>query len=216
MTWIVMINNGSLRSFTRCFISNVKCFAFVTRTCWATIWHIFCVCFNNGLPDLSCANSTLRLLLSSDERLWVVLVSTTGCTDLSEETVSSWKEFTPISLERDVFLPSCTVLVSAATTGCPDLSVLTTGCPDLSRLGFGIGWLDWELLGCCTTYPSARWAWSEPNSLFQSCFKEILGRGRRWHVYFSYMTSPVSILTTFGIQKAGSVSWRMMAFDRVW
>ena len=29
---------------------NVKAYAFMTKTCLATIWHIFCVCFNNGLP----------------------------------------------------------------------------------------------------------------------------------------------------------------------
>ena len=46
-TQIVMINNGSFRSFTKCFISNVECFAFMNRTCLRTIWHIFCVCFNN-------------------------------------------------------------------------------------------------------------------------------------------------------------------------
>ena len=47
-TRIVMVNNGSHRSFTKCFLSNVECFAFMTRTCLRTIWHIFCVCFNNG------------------------------------------------------------------------------------------------------------------------------------------------------------------------
>ena len=88
-----------------------------------------------GCPDLSCASSTLRLLLSSDERVWVLVVSTTGLPRSIQETVSSWKEFTSISWERDVFLPSCTVLVSAPTTGCPDLSVLTTGCFDLSPIG---------------------------------------------------------------------------------
>ena len=54
----------------------------------------------------------------------------------------SWKEFTSISWERDVFLPCSTVLVSAPTTGCRDLSVLTTSCSDLSRLGLGTSrWL---------------------------------------------------------------------------
>ena len=44
------------------------------------------------------------------------------------------------------------------------------------------------------------------NSLIQSCFKEIFG-GRRGDLYtFSFLTSPVSIRTTFGIQQAGSVS----------
>ena len=62
-----------------------------------------------SLLVLSCACSTLGSLLSSDERAWITLV-------------------------RDVFLPSFTVLVSS----------LTTGLHVLSRLGFGIGWLDWN------------------------------------------------------------------------
>ena len=83
-----------------------------------------------------------------------------------EETVSSWKELTSISWERNVCLPSCTVLVSSSTTG---LSVL-------SRLGFGIGWFDWKILDCCPT--TGRWACSEPNSLSHLCFKDILDGGR--------------------------------------
>ena len=50
MTRSVMINNASPRSFTKCFVSNVERFAFMSRTCLRTVWHIFCVCFNNGLP----------------------------------------------------------------------------------------------------------------------------------------------------------------------
>ena len=38
------------RSITKCSVSNVESFASMTRTCLTTIWHIFCVCFNNGLP----------------------------------------------------------------------------------------------------------------------------------------------------------------------
>ena len=36
--------------------------------------------------------------------------------------------------------------------------------------------------------------------LVQSCFKEIFGGGRGDAYIFSYLTSPVSIRTTFGIQ----------------
>ena len=43
---------------------------------------------------------------------------------------------------------------------------------------FRIGWFDWKLLDSCPT--SGRWACSEPNSLFQSCFKGDLGRRPRW------------------------------------
>ena len=49
-----------------------------------------------------------------------------------------------------------------------------------------------SLSGCRAT--------SEPNSSIQSCFKEIFGGGRGDAKTFSYMASPVSIRTTFGIQ----------------
>ena len=136
---------------------------------------------------LSCAFSTLESFLSSDERAWITLVSITGLPVLSEETGSSWKELTSISWERDVFLSSCTVLTSSLITG---LSVP-------SRIGFRVGWFDWKLLDSCPT--SDRWACSEPSSLFHSCFKEIFGGGRG-DMFFPYKTSPVSILTPFGIQ----------------
>ena len=145
MTWIVMVYNGLPRSITKCFVSNVESYASMTRTCLTTIWHIYCVCFNNGLPR-------------------------------SEETVSSWKELTSISWKRDVFLPSCTLLVLVPTTGCTDLSVLTTGCSVRSRLGFGIGWFDWKLLDCCTTCPSGRWARVSRRSLVEAEVTCILFR----------------------------------------
>ena len=141
-----------------------------------------------SLLVLSCAVSTLVPLLSSDERVWISLVSRTGLSVLSEERVSSRKKINIDLLKMDIFLPFCTVLVSS----------LTTGFPVLSRLGFRFGWFDWKLLDSCPT--SGRWACSEPNSLFHSCFKEIFGGSRGDMYNFSYMTSPVSILTTFGIQ----------------
>ena len=49
-----------------------------------------------------------------------------------------------------------------------------------------------------------------------SCRNEIFGGGRRDMYEFSNKTSPVFKLTTFGIQWAGSVPWRIIAFDRVW
>ena len=47
---------------------------------------------------------------------------------------------------------------------------------------------------------------SEPNSFIQSCFKEMFGSCRNDVYTFSYITSPISIRTIFGIQQAGSVS----------
>ena len=49
-------------------------------------------------------------------------------------------------------------------------------------------------------------ATSEPNSFIQSCFKEMFGSCRNDVYTFSYITSPISIRTIFGIQQAGSVS----------
>ena len=45
--------------------------------------------------------------------------------------------------------------------------------------------------------------------------RRSFGGGRSNAFYFSYRTSPVCILTTFG-KKTGSVWWWMKAFDRVW
>ena len=70
-----------------------------------------------GRSVRSCVCSTLKSFLSSDERVWITLVSWTGFpgrgfvtsrTVRSEELGSSQKELTSISWERDVFLPSCT------------------------------------------------------------------------------------------------------------
>ena len=140
-------------------------------------------------PVLSWVCSTLRLLLSSDERGWISSVSTSRPV-LSVELSSSLKELTLISWERNVFLSSWT----------PITSCVTPGRPDLSRIGFGIGWVGWKLLDSCSTF--GRWACSEPNSCVQSCRNEIFGGGRRDMYVFSYQTSPVFSLTTFIIQKA--------------
>ena len=43
--------NGLPRSLTKRSVFNVESHAFMTRTCLETVWHIFCVCFNNGLPS---------------------------------------------------------------------------------------------------------------------------------------------------------------------
>ena len=93
-------------------------------SCAAAVWRIA-----TSRPVLSWVCSTLRLFLSSDERVWITTVSTSRSV-LSEELSSSQKELTLISWERDVFLPSC-VLSSR---------------PDLSRNGLEIGGADWKNL----------------------------------------------------------------------
>ena len=201
VTWLVTCvtaDNELPRSIMICFVSNVEVCAFMRGTCLETPGSWFASRPTTGCSVLSCAvlSSTLKLFLSSDERVWETLGSwfvsrpTTGCSVLSRLTASSWKERVSISWERDVSLPPCAVLGSSPTTG----------CPFLSWSGFGFDWVNWELVNCCTTCPSGRWAAFGPNSFIQSCFKEILGGGRGDANTFSYMTSPFSILTTFGIQ----------------
>ena len=63
-----------------------------------------------------------------------------------------------------------------------------------------LGLVGWELFACRATSPSVCRATFEPTSNIQSCFKEIFGGGRGDADTFSCMSSPVSILTTFGIQ----------------
>ena len=84
------------------------------------------------------------------------------------------------------------------TTGLPVLS----GFASSSKIEFLLSWKKrvWDVF-CERTTGRAT---SEPNSFIQSCFKEIVGGTRRDANTFSYMTSPVSIRTTFGIQWAGS------------
>ena len=50
MTQVVVINNKFPESLTKCFVSNVELFVFMTITCWKTIWHIFCVCHTHEFP----------------------------------------------------------------------------------------------------------------------------------------------------------------------
>ena len=179
-TQIVMINNGSPCSLTKCLISNVERSTFMSRTCLRTTWHIFCFCFSDESPrSLMC--------------LFNVGLLTSRCTCLD---YTRQNEGSPHSLWRTRFFVkrihidllrtgrfSFTVLASSLTTGLPILSL-----PD-SEL---------KLQDSCPT--SYRWLCSESNSLFHSCFKDIFGGSRGDMYAFSYKTSPVFSLTTFEIQ----------------
>ena len=65
---------------------------------------------------------------------------------------------------------------------------MLSGRPELSRIGFGVGWVGWELFACRATSPSGCQATSPsgPNSLFHSCFKEIFGGSRGDMYTFSF------------------------------
>ena len=78
-------------------------------------------------------------------------------------------------------------------------------CPSDCWTSFPTGW-------CSTVEPD----WSFPLVQLWSCFKEIFGGGRRDKYCLSYNFSPVFNLSTFTIQWAGSVPWRIIAFDLVW
>ena len=155
----------------------------------------------SSCPDLSWVCSTPTFLFSSDGHVWTPITSCviSSCPDLSEEQSSSWKDSTSISWERDV---------SPLTTNTP---CVLSGCPYLSQIGFGIRWVGWKNFArlatsscdCRTTSPSGCWSTVEPNGtspLAHSCFSEIFGGGRGDMYAFSYKTSPVFNLTTFGIQ----------------
>ena len=169
---------------------------------------------SSAFPDPSWVCSTR--VFSDKLRTSITLNVISNCPHLSEAQSFSWKPFSSISWERDV---------SPWTT---NTSCMSSGCPDRSQIGFGIGWVSWENVACWTsprdcqtTLPSACWSTVEPNCTFPlvqswSCRNEIFGGGRRDMYDFSYKTSPVFNLTTFGIQLAGSVPWRMIAIDRIW
>ena len=121
-----------------------------------------------------------------------------GSPDPSETQSFSWKPFSSISWERDV---------SPLTT--KTTSVLS-GFPDRSRVGFWIGWAGWENVSCWTSpqdcrtsLPSGCWSTVEPSGTFPlvqswSCRNEIFGGGRGDMYDFTFETSPVFNLTTFG------------------
>ena len=61
----------------------------------------------------------------------------------------------------------------------------------------GVGWKNFA---CRAISPSGCQSTFERNSFVHSCFSEIFGGGRGDMLTFSYKTSPVFSLTTFGIQ----------------
>ena len=90
-------------------------------------WLLVTLRETTGVTVLSwCVSfSTLKLLLSSDERVclapcaWLASRQTTGVPVLSCLTAFSWKERVSISFERDVFIAPCTWLGVTANNGFP-------------------------------------------------------------------------------------------------
>ena len=97
---------------------------------------------------------------------------------------------------------STSLIVEDEPTGCPH----TTGLAILSWFSFGFGWVGWEISACRTT--------SEPISLFQSCFKEIVGgsRGDMYTFVFDFLQSEqLSGYNNLGMFRE---DWRWIASDR--
>ena len=164
---------------------------FCRRSCWrarrsgwfSIFWInsrtlVLCACFTT-----ECGSPGIRKSMSAS---FTIIDSITGLS-VRLRSVSSPTLNVLLSWTERVWELSDTVITSCVITG---LSFR-------SRIGFRIGWFDWKLLDSCSA--SDRWACSEPHSLFP-CFKEIFGGGRGDMYIFSYNTSPVSILTTFGVQ----------------
>ena len=175
---LVMISNGLFHSWSTLNVS----LSWAERTrelsCASAIWRVA-----TSRSILSWVCSTLTLLLSSDERIWISSVST-GRSVLSEELSSSQIELTLIPRERNVFLPSC----------------MLSSPPDLSRIGFGVGWVGWKILLVEQLLLLVAEKLSNP-ILVHSCFSEILGGGRSDMYTLSCKTSPISIPTTLEYNK---------------
>ena len=129
-------------------------------------------------------------------------------------------------LSRMNSLSMLCVVISRCNSGTARSAMLClSGCPDRSQIGFGIGWVGWNNFACRETSPRGCRATSsrgcratssrgcratsscgcrstfEPKSFVQSWRKEIFGGGRGEMCAFSYKTSPVFNLSTFGIHR---------------
>ena len=102
-----------------------------------------------------------------------------------------------------------------------------TGLLERSSIGLG-NWVgleepSWSVSpsDCWTSFSTGRCSTVEPNSLFplvqlRSRLKEIFGGGRGDRYCLSYNFSPLFNLSALTMQFAGSVPWRIIAFDLVW
>ena len=151
---------------------------------WHT-WESSCTAavLATGRPVLSWVCSTLRLLLSSDERVWITSVST-GRPVLSEEL----SEFFVKRIHTDLLRTGRFSFI---------LHVIRSPRSVTNWIWSWLGRL--ENLVCRTTSPSGCRTASEHNSLVHSWRSEF-GGGRGDMHTFSFKTSPVFSLTTFGMQ----------------
>ena len=184
MTWIVMIDNGLPRSLT-------KCFVFMTRTCFATIWHIFCVRFDNGLPRSVMCHFNV-------ETLTVFRWTCVGFTRFDNGL--------PRSLWRDSLFVKKNYLGLLGTGHFSSILHVSRVSSDNGLPRSVTTWV-WNWLVRLETsrlfhnlsFWSLSMFWTQFS--FPFVFQGDLWWRPRWHVYFFvYDLCTVSILTTFGIQ----------------
>ena len=129
-SWYVTIINGSIRFLMKYFISNVERFAFMSRTCLWTVWHIHHFMRDSRSPrSLLCLFNIDILSVFRWTCLdyichmngFPVTSRTVRSEELLKKTSSGW--------ERDVFHSSCISIMSC----------VTSGRPDLPRTGFRVG-----------------------------------------------------------------------------
>ena len=161
-------------------------------------------CVITGRPVRSCACSKLKSFLSSDERVWDYTRLMNGFSRKGSRNRSPRSLWRTRSFAKRINIDLLRTRRFFFHLAHQSRHAWYQVAPISHELDLGIGWFDWKFLDSCPA--SGRWACSEPNSLFHSCFKEIFGGGRGDMYTFSYKTSPVFILPTFGMQYAGSVS----------
>ena len=178
-SWTAMDFSILLRSTSSSILSVSASWHTWESSCAAAVWRVA-----TGRLVLPWVCSTLRLLLSSDERVWISSVSTSRPV-LSEELSSSLKELTNIDLLR---------------TGrvCSILHVIKSHRSVTNWIWSWLGWLE----EFCLSNNFSFWLSSNFRTQF-SCPLVLQGdlwRSRGDMLSFSYKTSPVFSLTTFRIQ----------------
>ena len=202
--------------------------------CWIKLWTLilcdrFTIAF--GTPEMlkSMFSSPIaRLnLFAFDDVVSRCSREPTSCTDSTGFPVRSWTFMTRLSSHFTGF-PVRSEEPSSPCNRLPTISreqdVFSSSTSFTVRSPIGLG-LDWVGLedpawsaspsDCWTSFPTG-WCstvepdWSFPLVQLWSCFNEIFGGDRGDKYCLSYKTSPVFNLSTFKIQWAGSVPWRMI------
>ena len=187
----VMINNGSLRSLSRSVFSPTLN---LTLSWQERVWQpsgTFSVFVSTTVSPICHVPVQRWDSLSSDDRVWVSLVSTTGC---------------PRSIRRNSFFVKI-IYIDLLGTGRFDFHLARFSCQLQQRVAPIYHDLGLELVGLIGNF----WIVAQlvllvvehllNPILFSSHVSKTSLAGGRGDMYtVSYVTSPVSIRTTFGIQ----------------